>query len=245
MRQADRLAAVGRLSANMAHEIRNPLASISGAVEALARDLPPDSTREPARRDRAQRVGAAQPASSATSSSTRARPRWPRSRSTWPRSSTRCCSCIEHRSLPANLKVSASTASRCRRGPIPSRLRQAIWNLCLNAVQAMPDGGELRVGGAVARASAGPAASRSRSPTPATASPRPTCRTSSSRSTRPSRRAAESAWPSSIGSSRNTAARSRCGAARARAPPSSSRCPLRTRRPQMSPNSILTRWAAC
>src|SRR6185369_13115954 len=45
MRQADRLAAVGRLSANMAHEIRNPLASISGAVEALAKDLPPDHTR--------------------------------------------------------------------------------------------------------------------------------------------------------------------------------------------------------
>ena len=29
----------------MAHEIRNPLASISGAVEALSRDLPPDHTR--------------------------------------------------------------------------------------------------------------------------------------------------------------------------------------------------------
>ena len=26
-------------------------------------------------------------------------------------------------------------------------MRQAIWNLCLNAVQAMPDGGEMRVGG--------------------------------------------------------------------------------------------------
>ena len=31
----------------------------------------------------------------------------------------------------------------------PQQFRQAIWNLCLNAVQAMPEGGELRVGASV------------------------------------------------------------------------------------------------
>lgn len=35
MRQADRLATLGRMAANIAHEVRNPLAALSGAVEAL------------------------------------------------------------------------------------------------------------------------------------------------------------------------------------------------------------------
>ena len=39
MRVADRLAAVGELSAGIAHEIRNPLASISGSVELLKEEL--------------------------------------------------------------------------------------------------------------------------------------------------------------------------------------------------------------
>ena len=39
VRQADRMAAVGELSAYIAHEIRNPLAAISGSVEVLKNDL--------------------------------------------------------------------------------------------------------------------------------------------------------------------------------------------------------------
>jgi len=42
MRQADRMAAIGELSACIAHEIRNPLASISGSVEVLKNDLTVD-----------------------------------------------------------------------------------------------------------------------------------------------------------------------------------------------------------
>jgi two-component system sensor histidine kinase PilS (NtrC family) len=46
MRRADRMAAIGELSACIAHEIRNPLASISGSVEVLKNELNLDGDNE-------------------------------------------------------------------------------------------------------------------------------------------------------------------------------------------------------
>lgn len=43
--QTAKLAAIGRLSAGLAHEIRNPLASIKGSAEILADDFPPDHSK--------------------------------------------------------------------------------------------------------------------------------------------------------------------------------------------------------
>src|SRR5207249_1873350 len=42
VRQSDKLAAVGRLAAGIAHEIRNPLASISGSIQMLKEELNPE-----------------------------------------------------------------------------------------------------------------------------------------------------------------------------------------------------------
>jgi two-component system sensor histidine kinase PilS (NtrC family) len=145
MRQADRLATAGRLAANMAHEIRNPLASISGAVQMLVKDLPIDGLRgrlvEIVQRE-SERLNNlvgdfleyARPAPLAPIAVDLAE------------IIDEVLVLIEHRSLPSDLKIIRAYGESLIARVDPQPMRQAIWNLCLNAVQAMPDGGEIRVG---------------------------------------------------------------------------------------------------
>jgi two-component system, NtrC family, sensor histidine kinase PilS len=155
MRRADRLAALGRLSANIAHEIRNPLASVSGAIEALAREMPPDLARgrlveivlrESERLNRliTDLLDYARPAPLATVEVNLSQV------------IEDVVVLIEHRPLPASLKIVREYEETLLIRADPQQVRQAIWNLCINAVQAMPDGGEVRVGGRHLRAVNGP-----------------------------------------------------------------------------------------
>jgi two-component system sensor histidine kinase PilS (NtrC family) len=146
LRRADRLAALGQLAANIAHEVRNPLAAISGSVEVLREDLVfTEQNRDlleiilrEARRlklitgrflDFAKpqpllfRPCAVRPLVEETlhllAKSSEYHPE-----TTW--------SITEE---PPDLLALADS----------DQLRQAVWNLCLNAMQAMPEGGTLSV----------------------------------------------------------------------------------------------------
>jgi len=144
MRRADRLATIGRLAANIAHEIRNPLASLTGAIEAMAGHLPArdegDHLSQIVLRE-SERLNEI-----ITTFLDYARPT-PLATEAVDVSEIleEVLVLMAHRELPPGLKMTREFPPSLTWPVDSQRLRQAIWNLCLNAVQAMPDGGELTV----------------------------------------------------------------------------------------------------
>ncbi|PID59134.1 hypothetical protein CSB45_01650 [candidate division KSB3 bacterium] len=146
--QADRLAAIGQLAAGLAHEIRNPLASISGSIQMLNSELTLDIEqaslmdivlRESKRLDHllSDFLLYARPQSMSFAESDimrdvilstvgllRQDKRFVEEK------------CTIHVELPQDFpKIVCDT----------QQLQQVFWNLCLNALQAMSKGGELRI----------------------------------------------------------------------------------------------------
>ena len=146
LRRADRLAALGQLAANIAHEVRNPLAAISGAVEVLREDLrlagPNRELLEivlgEAHRLKlitGQFLDFAKPKSSLFRPCA-VRPLVQETLRLLERSGERHPNTVwEVTETVAGLHVQADA----------DQLRQVVWNLCLNAIQAMPSGGRLTV----------------------------------------------------------------------------------------------------
>lgn len=148
IRQADRLATLGRMAANIAHEIRNPLASLTGAVEALTGPDPPVETRNRLTEivlresDRLSKIirnflEYARPAPLIVEKL----------------DVTTVLDDVLHalgQRLPASgVKLVSALPTSLPLEADRERLRQALWNLAINALSAMPAGGELRVGGGV------------------------------------------------------------------------------------------------
>jgi two-component system sensor histidine kinase PilS (NtrC family) len=141
--RAERLASIGRLAAGIAHEIRNPLASISGSMEMLktspgadedSRQLMEIAVRE------VDRLNAL-----ITDLLDYARPKTEdRQRLDLGEQATEIARAFnqEHRAgitlvLDAPHGISVEAAA--------GQLRQVLWNLIRNAAEAMPSGGEIRL----------------------------------------------------------------------------------------------------
>ena len=143
LRRADRLSALGELSAGLAHEIRNPLGSVEGAVKILGRgELPEDTRREFA--DLACRE-VERLKGLLTAFLEFARPQPPR----------RAASDVILL-LQSVAKLASETATMSNvdlqvesKGDLPpvsvdqEQIKQVLLNLVINAVQAMPTGGQI------------------------------------------------------------------------------------------------------
>ncbi len=145
VRRADRLAALGTLTAGMAHEIRNPLGAIGGAAEILERDYPQDHPRREfldILRREIVRLNAI-----VSKYLDYARPQAPELRPVELNEAVRAALDLVGKSA-----VGASIALDTRLAEaLPAvradagQIHQVLVNLLLNAVQAMPDGGTVEI----------------------------------------------------------------------------------------------------
>lgn len=145
LRQADRLAALGTMAATMAHEIRNPLGAMGGALEILDHDYPAGHPHREFVEILGEEVERLRLVSGKYLDYTRPQPREPRPldvnaavlsaldllRKTAARGSVR----FESR-LAADLPPAFAD---------PVQVHQVLVNLLLNGIQAMPEGGCLEV----------------------------------------------------------------------------------------------------
>ncbi len=144
IRRKDRLAAVGRVAAGLAHEIRNPLGAMRGAIQVMQSQIPPESTQASLMEiilresDRLNKI--------ITNFLTYARPRVNNF------SDVNLCEALndtftllkhspdikENHNLDFKIPDEAINISADS-----TQLKQIFWNLARNAIQAMPDGGTL------------------------------------------------------------------------------------------------------
>lgn len=146
LRRADRLSALGELSAGLAHELRNPLGSIEGAVQILRRPELPNATRQEFGELAQKEVNRLKELVSNFLDF--ARPQTPR------RKPTNVSELLESVKLLAADTANMSQVQICvdssRKLPAvaidPEQMKQVLLNLVLNAIQATPSGGRVLLG---------------------------------------------------------------------------------------------------
>lgn len=146
VRRKDRLAAVGRVAAGLAHEIRNPLGAMRGAIQVLQMNTPPESAQASLMEiilresDRLNKI--------ITNFLTYARPRVSNFSEVDVREAINETFMLlkhspdvkQNHVLQADLPNEAIMISAD-----PTQLKQIFWNLARNSLKAMPNGGNLCV----------------------------------------------------------------------------------------------------
>jgi two-component system sensor histidine kinase PilS (NtrC family) len=154
VQRSERLASIGRLAAGIAHEIRNPLASISGSVEVLkslpgadaeTRQLVDIAVREVDRLDRliSDLLDYARP---------RTEERQPLDLG---EVTTEIGKAIEHERRDRDINVVVDAEPGVGIDGASGQIRQVLWNLIRNAIDAMPSGGTLRMASSLEELSGG------------------------------------------------------------------------------------------
>jgi len=145
LKRADRLAAAGQLATGMAHEIRNPLASISGSVQLL---MEGEHVSEQDRRLMRIVVKEAERLSGLLSDFLHyARPVPPR------RESTDISDLLDELADMTgvdprftDVEIVREYGARTQMVLDRQQMLQALWNLAINGAEAMPEGGKLYLG---------------------------------------------------------------------------------------------------
>ncbi len=142
-----RLALIGTMAAGVAHEIRNPLASIKGAAQFVQKDLEATPGKEDAREYLKLLVGEVDRLNGVVESFlTFARPMDPRRQDVALDGFLRDLLRLHAASLPASIKVETSFDPDLPAVRIdPALLTNAVTNAIRNAVEVMPEGGALRI----------------------------------------------------------------------------------------------------
>lgn len=146
LRRADRLAVVGQLAASIAHEIRNPLAAISGSIQVLQEEMQPQGQNRQLldiilrEADRLKLITG--------QFLDFVRPRTP------VRKECELITCLEETVLLLRQRERTGAEVVVDFAPPEApvvvaadedQLRQVFWNISLNAVEAMAEGGTLRI----------------------------------------------------------------------------------------------------
>ena len=146
MRRREWLATLGEMSAGMAHEIRNPLGALVGAMQMLRKDLPREETnrrlmdiavREATRLDAIIKeflLYAKPPALNLTECDLNAVLK-------------DTLDLISHEAKSRRgIKIDTVFAAESLTAQVdPDKVKQVFWNLAINAFQAMPHGGQLTI----------------------------------------------------------------------------------------------------